>query len=816
MTIRDHAARRRLLTAMLLTTTTLVSASAAYAAADEVIVTAEKRTENVQNVPMSVEVLTTQKLSQLQVENFNDYVKFLPSVTFQGSTLAGSAGFGNVYMRGVASGNDGNHSGSLPSVGVYLDEAPITTIGGALDLHIYDVARVESLAGPQGTLYGASSQAGTVRIITNKPQNGVFAASYDVELNQVDHGGTGYVAEGMINVPIGKKAAIRLVGWGEHDAGYIDNVAGTFPAAGIIDGVRTFPTSGAIETVKPQKNYNTVDTYGARAALKIDLNENWTLTPSAMLQSEKSHGLFAYDPHIGDLKVSHFFPEYNDDRWYQTALTLEGKISNFDIVYAGSFASRHIKSEQDYTDYSFFYDQIYGYGAYVTDDAGNPIDPSQYILGRDHFTKQSHELRISSPADKRLRVVAGLFYERQTHFIEQRYVTNGLATSLSVTGWPDTIWLTEQKRLDKDYAAFGEASFDIMPKLTLTAGVRVFRADNSLKGFFGFSANFSSHTGESQCFGPPTVGAGPCTDLNKAISETGETHKVNLTYHIDDQKMVYFTYSTGFRPGGINRRSTIPPYLADTLTNYEVGFKTSWLDSRLRLNGAAFLENWDNAQFSVLGLNSFTEIHNVGSAEIKGFEFDASFRPDDHWTFTANGTYLDSQITTDYCGLNDPATHITATQCPGPIDPNPPEAPKGTPLPVTPKFKGSAVARYEWDWMGTRAHLQAAGTYQGSAWADLRVGAPDPITCVLNPVIPSCPFLPVRGALGKQRAFATLDLTAGIQKDNWFLEASLTNATDTRGDAYRYSECTPQVCGAQPYIGVNRPRMIAIKFGQNF
>jgi outer membrane receptor protein involved in Fe transport len=800
--------------AVLLASTVLGSTTAAFAAApgaqvQELIVTAQKRSENIQKVPLSIQLLTTQKLEQLQVNNFNDYVKYLPSVAFQGSTLAGEPGFGNVYMRGVASGNDGNHSGSFPSVGVYLDEAPITTIGGTLDIHVYDIARVESLAGPQGTLYGASSQAGTVRIITNKPQIGSFSAAYDLELNKVDHGGVGWVAEGYENIPISDKAAIRLVGWGEHDAGYIDNVAGT----------RTYPTSGiTISNAAIAKNdYNTVDLAGGRAALKIDLNDNWTITPMIIGQKQSSNGIFAYDPSVGDLKVKHFLPEFAKDSWVQAALTVEGKIGNFDLVYAGSYMHRHVHSASDYTDYSFFYDQIYGYGVYIYDNNNALIDPSQWIVGKDTFGKQSHELRLTSPQDQRFRVIGGLFYERQTHFIEQRYEIQNLADTLSVTGWPNTLWLTEQNRVDRDYAAFGEAAFDITPKLTLTGGVRVFKAQNSIIGFFGFSAGYSSHTGESQCFAPTSVGHGPCTDLDKSVSETGETHKVNLTYKIDDQKMVYFTYSTGFRPGGVNRRGTVPPYLPDTLTNYEVGWKTSWLDGKLRLNGALFWETWDNAQFSVLGLNSFTEIRNVGSAEIKGIEADINWRPNDNWTVSASGTYLDAKTTQDYCGVNDPITHVPITVCPGPVDPFAPQAPAGTALPVTPKFKATATARYEWNVGGFRAHLQGSVSGQTFAWADLRLTAPDPILCNLNvsPIAP-CPQEPVRSALGKQRGFATADFTTGIAKDNWFIDLALTNAFDTRADLYRYAECTPQVCGSQPYIGTNRPRTISVKFGQKF
>src|SRR5262249_29252966 len=153
--------------------------------------------------------MDTKKLDQLNVTEFQDYVKFLPSVSFQTEGPNQTS----IYFRGVASGENANHSGPLPSVGVYLDEQPITTIGGTLDVHIYDVARVEALAGPQGTLYGASSEAGTLRIITNQPSTAGFSAGVDVQGNTVAHGGEGYVAEGFVNIPLASNAAIRLVGF---------------------------------------------------------------------------------------------------------------------------------------------------------------------------------------------------------------------------------------------------------------------------------------------------------------------------------------------------------------------------------------------------------------------------------------------------------------------------------------------------------------------------------------------------------------------------------------------------------------------------
>ena len=226
--------------ALLLASSILCTSGAALAqeaAIDDdrdIVVTASKREQNLQDVPLAITAIGTERLDELQVKEFQDVVKFLPSVTIQ--TLA--PGFSQVYFRGVASGENANHSTSLPTVGTYLDEMPITTIQGALDIHAYDLARVEALAGPQGTLYGASSMAGTIKLVTNQPDTSGTYGSVGLELNSVTRGGVGGVAEGFVNARLGDRAALRLVGWYRHDAGYIDNIAGS----------RTYPTSGVTQT----------------------------------------------------------------------------------------------------------------------------------------------------------------------------------------------------------------------------------------------------------------------------------------------------------------------------------------------------------------------------------------------------------------------------------------------------------------------------------------------------------------------------------------------------------------------------------------
>jgi iron complex outermembrane receptor protein len=408
----------------------------------EVIVTAQKRVENAQDVPITVTALDTKALEQLNVQNFNDYAQALPQLAYQTS----APGFSQIHMRGISSDNNPNHSGPLPTVGMYLDEQPITTIQGPLDLHVYDIARVEVLTGPQGTLYGASSEAGTVRLITNKPEIGKLKAGYDVQGNDQSHGSGRGIAEGFVNLPINDMMALRLVGWYEHDSGYIDNVRGTL----------TYPSSGfTLDNAASARNhYNDVDTSGGRAQLLIDIADTWTIMPQLMAQKSRWGGIFAQEDlgpvglaaegnaPIPDLAVRHFYPEGGDDYWTDAALTVQGKVANLDITYAGAFLKRDDHTPSDYSDYSL------GYNAYAS---YWPPNSTQRILGMDHYQMWSNELRVATPKDLPLRAVVGAFAQRQTHDISQQYVITGLNPTYWV-GYgtanpvPDTWWWTDEQR----------------------------------------------------------------------------------------------------------------------------------------------------------------------------------------------------------------------------------------------------------------------------------------------------------------------------------------------------------------------------------
>jgi iron complex outermembrane recepter protein len=864
-------ALRRLPLASAISAVLAGAAPMAYAATDttpapsdtleEVTVTATKVTENLQNVPISIEALGTQKLEQLNITNLDDYVEYLAGVTTIKSIGQGGNGVGtsHVYMRGIDSGQDGNHSGSQPTVGTYLDEQPITTIDGTVDVHVYDIARIEVLEGPQGTLYGASSEAGTIRIITNKPDPTKFEASYDVAGDTITNGGgTGWKAEGFVNIPLGPIAAVRLVGWDEHDPGYINNVAGTNVNAGIVDGTRTFCILGAApcqtlnNASSVSNNYNTVEYRGGRGALKLDLGDNWYVMPSFMGQSTAATGFFGYDPAVGPLDLVHFGPENDQDSFTQAALTVEGKVSDFDITYAGAWFVRNQHSIADYADYSYWYDKYYGSGSLWRGNpgavggvsAGPNIMPQEFVIEDNHYTKWSNEIRVSTPQQYSVKGTVGLFAQRQVHDIWEDYVmpgaggnpyaynTQGLARSLTIpTLDNNSIWLTDEQRVDRDTAIFGQLNWDVGAGWGVNLGMRGYHYDNSLQGFYGFSENYQAvstyASGMATCGppgGPPNPAYqpfhfAPCTNLNTSVSDTGHTEAATLSYKFDRDRMVYFTFSTGFRPGGVNRvydaaiHQIYPPYRSDELKNYELGWKTQWFDERLRFNGSLFWEQWDNFQFSYLGPNSVTVVQNAASARSRGVEGNLEWAVTSKLLLTGSATFLDAELTKPFCGTT---TLTFPTSCPyqqsgaegSPIGfadgtvVQGPYAPAGTRLPGTPRLKLNIISRYTQPLGDFNAYGQAAVVYQ-----DASVPLLFPAFYQQGPE--------GQQHLGELPPYTLLNLAAGLQHNGMQLEVRVENVINTLGELTRFAACTPTSCN-QPYVIPVQPRTVWLQFGQKF
>ena len=800
------------------------SAMAQEAVLGEVMVTAQKRSENLQDVPISLESISNESIEQLNIQNFKTYTQYLPSVQTQQSMQTGG-GYNLVYMRGIATGGDGQAITSQPSVGTYLDEQPITTIRGNLDVHLYDIARVEALAGPQGTLYGASSQAGTIRIITNKPDSSGFQAGYSLEGNLVDSDDSGYVVEGFVNLPMGESAAVRLVGWAKHEPGWIDNVEATRTYSGTTADPADDVTVNNAEFA--EDNYNTSDTVGARAALRVDLGENWTLTPTLMYQKSEQEGSWGDDVNdfipeaAGKNKVAHFRDEFYNDEWYQVGLTIEGSISNFDVVYSGNYLNREDDGSTDYSDYSYFYDQgASTFAGLFVDNDGNYLNRAHAYTADDYYTKVSHEVRISSPQDKRVRGLLGFFYQKQYHdFHEEFGLVEGLADVMTMNflepnsqRFPGVVYLNSMDRTDYEQAVFGQLQFDITDALELSVGARFFDVEGGVHGFFGFGLGFNpgrvpgsdpddiqptepgeppggsgtflpggaawSRNGEWRCPSQEDRKDAPCVNADRNVTASDSVYRVNLSWKATDTALLYATWSEGFRPGGINRNPSVPDYVPDILTNYELGWKTRLADDRLQFNGAVFLEEWDHIQVAFQGLNGITQVENGPQAEIKGTEMQLDWLATDNLRLSLAGAYYDTKLTTDYAPLGEL------------------KAPVGTSLPITADFKGNMIARYMFPLGGFEAHVQGSLAYEGSRSSDLDVDD----AAVFGP-IPSNTFL---------------DLAFGIENEKYAIELFVANATDEDAPLFFDAECAPGVCGGQKYGVTPRPRTFGIRFKQDF
>ena len=786
-------------------------------ASGEIVVTAQKRSESIQHVPISMQALSPATLEQHQVQSFDDYAKQLPSVSFQSM----GPGQSQLFFRGITSGGDGLAFGALPTSGVYLDELSVTTIGALLDVHIYDMQRIEALSGPQGTLFGASSLSGTLRLITNKPVQDKFEGSFDVTGDKYGKGDAGTTIEGMVNVPVAHGVAVRVVGFYEHDGGYINNTPGTrtylnpyYDPAGYS---ATNPSQNTIDTAPVTVNnnayaknhYNDANSYGGRISLGIELDNGWKITPELIAQHLHTNGTFLYDPAVGDLQVHDFTPEYNIDQWLQAALTIEGKIGDWDLLYSGGYMERKVNTAADYSYYTVAYSTAshVGYTHFV-DSAGKLLDPTQQFSSSQKLTKQSHEIRINSPVSSPFRVTAGLFYQKQTNHNVNNYSIPGVgqanmtyplsaaqaaadggynyyANGSTVIG--DDLFLTNAYIADRDYAAYGQINYDITSKLTLTAGLRGFIYTNTLVGFSGYPSYVPA---DSTCTFPMAT-IDSCNFNNKRSHGSGETHKINLTWQIDSNRMIYATYSTGFRPGGANRDKagvSVPAYAPDKLDNFELGWKTSWFNHALRWNGAIYYEKWKNLQYAEQAAGAgITDIYNVGGARVYGIETDLQLRPVQGLTLTASGAYNDAATTSDFASETAGGS-----------------APSGTRLPVQPRFKMSATARYEFPVGSVQAFVQGSMNTQTNSSSLLGVGD--------------------NAVFGNSPGFTTADFSIGGKSGNNTIQLFIQNAFDERGSLSHNAQIAPADIENTPGLGIAhytrtypiKPQYFGIKVGTKF
>ncbi|MCJ7814713.1 MAG: TonB-dependent receptor, partial [Xanthomonadales bacterium] len=491
---------------------------------EEVTVTATKRAENLQDIPLVVTALSQAKLDELNIANFDDYIRYLPGVNSAGR----GPGQSSIFIRGMATDSSDQTSieigAPVPNVALYLDEQPVSSGGRNLDLYAADIARVEVLPGPQGTLFGASSMAGTIRLITNKPVYNEFQAGFKASVATTKGGDLSNSVEAYINWPlIDDKLAIRGVFYNAVEGGYIDNVYGenaytpdqagypgtTGPSQedlGLPEGfVPDYVTVNNLPFGK--ENFNDAVYTGARFSLKYAINDDWELLGQYMVQTLDVDGVFDHSPEeiadfqdthagsrvVGDLKVQRFFPDWLDDEFQQFSITVNGRLGALDLVYAGSYLDREVNNSFDYSGYT----QVGTYGYYYICQPTYTLcgDPTQGVIAMIQNKRTTNELRISSSEGERVNFVAGVFFDDIKTTVDTNFyvaATTGLfapnrpmaGSTISNPNFrpPGITFINDAIREEQQFAAFGEVTFDINESWSVTGGARYYDIESSLRG----------------------------------------------------------------------------------------------------------------------------------------------------------------------------------------------------------------------------------------------------------------------------------------------------------------------------------------------
>ena len=573
----------------------------------EVIVTANRREENLQDVPITVQVLTNAALSRLSVTTFEDFASYLPGVTVHG--VGPSQNY--IYMRGLGTGDYNNQAagsnGSFPNVAIYLDEQSAQLPGRNLDIYAADLERIEVLEGPQGTLFGAGAEAGVLRYITNKPKLDVTEGSVSAGYAVTAHGDPSSAVLAVINVPvIAERLAVRGVIYDETRGGYLDNIPATFARSNTDRSIAyaggSVPANSVVvnNAAEVANHINPVTYQGLRAEALYRFSEGWQALLAQSYQNMNAQGVFtemAADPAGNpqpDLTVQLYNPSYDKDRFENTALTIDGSAAGLKLLYAGAYLVRHVEQVQDYTAYahSGFYVDYYQCVNPGPPAQAKCFTPSSIWRNVERNTHLSQELRVSTTENTRLRAIGGLFYEDYRIYDQGDwfyltaypyfnplgpptgyYELNGQQVCGCTRGsrfiyYPPTLnnpnvrplgdaFFNDITRGYTQKAAYASLDFDLIPSLTLTVGTRYFDIHNTEEGVIAgsFGCELASDPPN------PCVNHTNFVNLNEeglARTYAGFRSRVNLSYRPSAVSLLYYTWSQGFRPGGFNRSFGTP------------------------------------------------------------------------------------------------------------------------------------------------------------------------------------------------------------------------------------------------------------------
>lgn len=864
----------------------------------DIIVTATRREESLNKIPLAIQALSGDSLADLNITKFDKLIEYLPNVR----TASRGPGASSIFIRGLSTDSPGlqiaGTAGAQPTVALYVNDAPASLVGRNLDLYTVDLQRVEVLAGPQGTLFGASAMGGAVRYITNKPDAKEFHAGFNASYAFTKSGDDSVAGDAFINVPIVKdKLALRAVFYADRQGGYIDNVPGTFqmPFNGNVGVAGKLPTGNPLLVMRAiqscqgpagaipnctgsgytpprraiinndafvEKNYNDATYRGGRVALTWNLSDDWSIDLMHLRQELDTDGVFDFEPDVGDLKVTKFNDNKLRDKVSLSTFAINGRLGALDLIYTGSFMKHRANQVADYAGYSniglfvpyYECDRGVYYTAAYNGNIGNTCyAPNKSYQVRNRTKRFTQEFRVTTPADKRIRGTFGLFYDNNKLFdnTDWSYLQEAAgfiyrrAPSPSVNANDTSIrpvkvgFFNDVQRRDKQFAAFGEASFDIIPeKLILTGGLRYYNEKASING--SSSTSFGTNSAEggrsprgiyNPATGTYSAAASPpllykvsanLNDLYKDSSPakyTGVLYKANLTYKFGEGSLVYATYSDGFRPGGFNRKpctigtATCPTaadftrlgsYVPDKVTNYEIGGKFALLDRTLQLNIAAYQIDWKNIQITVFDQNisNQTFTTNLLDARIKGVEGDLAWRATPEFTINSAFSFNDSEM----------RKYRKNTLVLRPL---------GGPLALSPKFQFNARLNWEKELAsGLRPFANVSFHHVGKSISDvidnvdIRYQSFNPTLAYANSVPvtyngvlvrPGDVISPIQGAQ-RLGSYQTVGASFGVSKDDWRIEIFGDNLTDERPELYKSGN------DGELRTTTSRPRTIGMRF----
>ena len=858
----------------------------------EITVTAQRRTESIQNVPITIQALTGDTLKQLNVQTFDDLLRYTPNVTFSGN----GPGTGNIFMRGLSSGGSGNQSQSttapFPNVALYLDDQSMQFPARNNDVYMVDMERVEVLEGPQGTLFGGGSQAGAIRYITNKPKLNVTEGDVNAGYGITAGGDPNSNINATINIPlIADTLSVRATIFNDHRGGYIDNVPGTIsflnvPTAG---SLKKYPGTPATESAVGSNgslvgsNLNTAQYSGARLSVLYQINDDWNLLVQQNYQNFQADGYFGSEPispngtALKPYQISAFEPAFDKDKYESTAWTLNGKFGDYlKAVYAGSYMVRHIDQQQDYSNYltskhGSYYDcsgQGAGYAYFRSAKPTTCYAPIGSWRDQVQNTHQSHELRLTTSEDNRIRGTFGAFWEKFNIKDDMNFnylpipQCNTANLAISAGGGPDcveavgpvpgfyatdpslrlnngTAFGEDVERGYKQTAFFGSVDFDLIPKvLTVSGGTRHYKYDEYEHGSEYYSATSSIlNVPNGTPFGAKGAAAyGFGINLHK--SESGFKSRGNITWHITPDILAYYTYSQGFRPGGFNRTKTnldgsvitlkaVAPftsgdkqfnkpvgYLSDNLVNNEIGVKSEFFNHRVQVNVSAYKMKWSNVQlplFDPVHLGNTTFDINGPTYEVKGVELQVVTRLTEALTVQGSSSWNSSNQTNAPCLTSSGVTSTTpknptpAGQCITQVNGNPYTNPYGV--------------------LGTSPAYSPPLQFNLRARYDMTFNDYKPFVSVGANHVGSMRNEPASFPDGNDPAnnpptttllkytmpgYTTYDAAVGVGKDSW--TAQITGSNLTNSDASTNTSSGQFIKTVVPL----RPRVLTLQFGYKF